>query len=169
LPRCPRSTPSYTASRSQDIPSHVTYSTAVASAKANAANADLLWQEWQVAHDARWLGLDVYWLNRSLRTETAMTRMVLIMGVTTESGDHSGLRIPSSSADDAAASGPVRNRVQPAAAHRHEHTSDAPVRGGISGLGGPTLQPFATSIIAGASVELPLVLSFVPVIIGPTV
>lgn len=64
----PGTTAAYTASLSQDIASIVTYHARVKVARAHLAqvNADLLWQEWQVAQKARLLALDIYWTDRSL-------------------------------------------------------------------------------------------------------
>ncbi len=64
----PGDAPAYTASLSQDITAIVTYSARVASAKAHraAVNAELLWQEWQVAQKARLLALDIAWDDRAI-------------------------------------------------------------------------------------------------------
>jgi outer membrane protein TolC len=71
----PGSAPSYTASLSQDIATLVTYRARVSAAKAHVSevNASLLWQEWQVAQQARLLALDLYYGNRSI----ALTRREL--------------------------------------------------------------------------------------------
>lgn len=57
----PGTTASYTASLSEDIAALVTYRARVNSAKAHLAevNAQLLWQEWQVAQKSRLLALDI--------------------------------------------------------------------------------------------------------------
>ena len=56
-------TSAWTASISQDVRSVVTYHTRKKSARFQfeQVNADLLWQEWQVAQQARILALDLYW------------------------------------------------------------------------------------------------------------
>jgi outer membrane protein TolC len=62
-----------TASLSQDIASLVTYRRRVAAARAQAdqVNANLLWQEWQVAQKARLLAVDLYWEGRSIAASEA--------------------------------------------------------------------------------------------------
>jgi outer membrane protein, heavy metal efflux system len=57
----PGDAPTYTASLSEDVAAIVTYNARVASARAHRAsvNADLLWQEWQVAQKGRLLALDI--------------------------------------------------------------------------------------------------------------
>jgi outer membrane protein TolC len=71
----PGSAPSYTASLSQDVAAFVTYHARVRAARAHVSevNASLLWQEWQVAQQARLLALDLYYGNRSI----ALTRREL--------------------------------------------------------------------------------------------
>lgn len=58
----PGSTPSYAASLTQDITALITYRARVAAARASlgSVNASLLWQEWQVAQQARLLALDIH-------------------------------------------------------------------------------------------------------------
>ncbi|MCU4160292.1 TolC family protein [Acidiphilium sp. AL] len=65
----PGSTPSYAASLSQDITSLITYRARVAAARASlgSVNASLLWQEWQVAQQARLLALDIHGDNAEIR------------------------------------------------------------------------------------------------------
>lgn len=60
--------PAWTASLSQDVKSILTYHTHKKSARfqAQQVNADLLWQEWQVAQKARLLALDLYYGRQSL-------------------------------------------------------------------------------------------------------
>lgn len=60
--------PAWTASLSQDVKSILTYHTHKKSARfqAQQVNADLLWQEWQVAQKARLLALDLYYGQQSL-------------------------------------------------------------------------------------------------------
>ncbi len=60
--------PAWTASLTQDVKSILTYHTRKKSAKfqAEQVNADLLWQEWQVAQAARLLALDLYYGQQSL-------------------------------------------------------------------------------------------------------
>ena len=68
----PGSAPSYAASLSQDIATLVTYRARVSVAQAHVSdvNASLLWQEWQVAQQARLLALDLHYGDRSI----ALTR-----------------------------------------------------------------------------------------------
>jgi outer membrane protein TolC len=63
------STPSYAASLSQDITSLITYHARVAAARAElrSVNARLLWDEWQVAQDARLLATQIYYANIQIR------------------------------------------------------------------------------------------------------
>ena len=60
--------PAWSASLSQDIKSILTYHTHKKSARfqAQQVNADLLWQEWQVAQKAKLLALDLYYGQQSL-------------------------------------------------------------------------------------------------------
>ena len=60
--------PAWTAALSQDVKSILTYHTRKKSARfqAQQVNADLLWQEWQIAQKARLLALDLYYGQRSL-------------------------------------------------------------------------------------------------------
>lgn len=60
--------PAWTAALSQDIKSILTYHTHKKSARfqAQQVNADLLWQEWQIAQKARLLALDLYYGQQSL-------------------------------------------------------------------------------------------------------
>jgi outer membrane protein TolC len=71
----PGETGAYTASLAQDIASLVTYRTRVSAARAHVSevNANLLWNEWQVAQKARLLAVDLYWGERSIdSSETAL-------------------------------------------------------------------------------------------------
>jgi outer membrane protein TolC len=60
--------PAWTASLTEDVRSILTYHTRVKSARSQSqqVNADLLWQEWQVAEKARLLALDLYYGGQSL-------------------------------------------------------------------------------------------------------
>jgi outer membrane protein, heavy metal efflux system len=60
--------PAWTASLTQDVKSILTYHTRKKSARfqAQQVNADLLWQEWQVAQKARLLALDLHYGQQSL-------------------------------------------------------------------------------------------------------
>lgn len=60
--------PAWTASLSQDVKSILTYHTRRKSARLQVrqVNADLLWQEWQIAQKARLLALDLYYGQQSL-------------------------------------------------------------------------------------------------------
>jgi outer membrane protein TolC len=74
----PGTTGAFSASLTQDIASLVTYQRRVAAARAHVAevNAQLLWQEWQVAQKARLLALDLYWDARSLASsQTQLTAL----------------------------------------------------------------------------------------------
>ncbi len=64
----PGATPGWTASLSEDITALVTYHARVQAARAAAAqvNAQLLWDEWQVAQKARLAALDLYWDEQSI-------------------------------------------------------------------------------------------------------
>jgi outer membrane protein TolC len=64
----PGTTTSYAASLSEDIAAIVTYRARERSAEAHlaAVDADLLWQEWQVAQKARLLAFDLYWASQSI-------------------------------------------------------------------------------------------------------
>ncbi len=64
----PGAAPSYTASLSQDVAALVTYRARVSAAEAHVSevNASLLWQEWQVAQQARLLALDLWYGDRSI-------------------------------------------------------------------------------------------------------
>jgi outer membrane protein TolC len=71
--------PAWTAALSQDIKSILTYHTRKKSARLQAqqVNADLLWQEWQIAQKARLLALDLSYGQRSLdlsRRELALLK-----------------------------------------------------------------------------------------------
>ena len=63
----------YTASIAQDISSLVTYRSRVAAAgyRVSRINADLLWQEWQVAQKARLLSISLYWGGQAIRASEA--------------------------------------------------------------------------------------------------
>ena len=60
--------PAWAASLSEDVKAILTYHTRKKSARfqMRQVNADLLWQEWQVAQKARLLGLDLYYGQQSL-------------------------------------------------------------------------------------------------------
>ena len=60
--------PAWSASLTEDIKSILTYHTRVKSVRfqSRQVNADLLWQEWQVAQKARLLALDLYYGGQSL-------------------------------------------------------------------------------------------------------
>ena len=60
--------PAWTASLTEDVRSILTYHTRVKSARfgSRQVNADLLWQEWQVAEKSRLLALDLYYGRQSL-------------------------------------------------------------------------------------------------------
>ena len=60
--------PAWTASLTEDVKSILTYHTRVKSVRfqSQQVNADLLWQEWQVAQKARLLALDLYYGGQSL-------------------------------------------------------------------------------------------------------
>ncbi|MGN6650016.1 TolC family protein [Trinickia sp.] len=70
----PGTTGAFTASLAQDVASLLTYRSRVSSARAHVSevNANLLWNEWQVAQKARLLAVDLYWGERSIeRSEAA--------------------------------------------------------------------------------------------------
>lgn len=69
----PGTTGAFTASLAQDIASLVTYRSRVAAARAHVSevNAQLLWNEWQVAQKARLLAVDIYWGERSIEASEA--------------------------------------------------------------------------------------------------
>jgi outer membrane protein TolC len=64
----PGTTGAFTASLAQDVASLVTYRSRVSAARAHVSevNANLLWNEWQVAQKARLLAVDLYWGQRSI-------------------------------------------------------------------------------------------------------
>ena len=68
----PGTTPSYTATLSQDVAAIVTYRARVSSARAHLSqvDADLLWREWQIAQKARLLALDIHSADRSIALST---------------------------------------------------------------------------------------------------
>lgn len=63
----------FTASLAQDVASLVTYRSRVSAARAHVSevNANLLWNEWQVAQKARLLAVDLYWGERSIQSSEA--------------------------------------------------------------------------------------------------
>lgn len=69
----PGTTGSFTASLAQDVASLLTYRSRVSAARAHVSevNADLLWNEWQVAQKARLLAVDLYWGERSIDSSEA--------------------------------------------------------------------------------------------------
>jgi outer membrane protein TolC len=85
--------PAWAASLSQDLKSILTYHTRKKSARLQMqqVNADLLWQEWQVAQKARLLALDLYYGQQSLdlsRRELALLdREVKQVQAATEAGN----------------------------------------------------------------------------------
>ncbi len=66
----PGTTGAFTASLAQDLASLVTYRSRVAVARTHVSevNANLLWNEWQVAQKARLLSVDLYWGERSIES-----------------------------------------------------------------------------------------------------
>jgi outer membrane protein, heavy metal efflux system len=70
-------TSAWTASLTEDVKSIITYHTRVKSAhyQLDQVNVDLLWQEWQVAQNARLLALDIYWGEEALRLGRRETRL----------------------------------------------------------------------------------------------
>lgn len=64
----PGATPGWAASLTEDIASLVTYRSRVRAARATVGevNAELLWEEWQVAEKARLIALDLYWDAQSI-------------------------------------------------------------------------------------------------------
>lgn len=74
----PGTTGAFTASLAQDVASLVTYRSRVASARAHVAEVDanLLWNEWQVAQKARLLAVDIYWGERSIERSQTQLRAV---------------------------------------------------------------------------------------------
>lgn len=66
----PGTTGAFTASLAQDIASLVSYHSRVSAARAHVSevNANLLWNEWQVAQKARLLAVDLYWGERSIES-----------------------------------------------------------------------------------------------------
>ncbi|HVC11146.1 MAG TPA: TolC family protein [Burkholderiales bacterium] len=89
----PGTSPSYTASLSQDIASLVTYRARVQSARAQVSqvNAELLWREWQVAQKARLLALELYWGGRAIglteRDLAAVSGTIARVRAATAAGD----------------------------------------------------------------------------------
>ncbi|HEX3845680.1 MAG TPA: TolC family protein [Steroidobacteraceae bacterium] len=85
--------PAWAASLSQDVKSILTYHTRKKSARLQMqqVNADLLWQQWQVAQKARLLALDLYYGQQSLdlsRRELALLdREVKQVQAATEAGN----------------------------------------------------------------------------------
>ncbi|PMS28480.1 TolC family protein [Trinickia soli] len=69
----PGTTGAFTASLAQDVASLVTYRSRVSAARAHVSevNANLLWNEWQVAQKARLLAVDLYWGERSIESSEA--------------------------------------------------------------------------------------------------
>lgn len=70
-------TSAWTASLTEDVKSIITYHTRVKSAhyQLDQVNADLLWQEWQVAQNARLLALDIYWGEQALQLGRRETQL----------------------------------------------------------------------------------------------
>jgi outer membrane protein TolC len=70
--------PAWSASLTEDVRSILTYHTRVKSARfqSEQVNADLLWQEWQVAQKARLLALDLYYGEQSLELSRRQLRLL---------------------------------------------------------------------------------------------
>ena len=70
--------PSWTATLSADVKALLTYHTRVQAARFafEQVNAELLWQQWQVAQQARVLALDLYWGRDSLRASRREVRLL---------------------------------------------------------------------------------------------
>lgn len=85
--------PSWSASLTEDVGAILTYRTRVKSAHfaLGQVNADLLWQEWQVAQQARVLALNLYWGGRSIalarRELNLLEREVEAVRTATEAGN----------------------------------------------------------------------------------
>jgi outer membrane protein, heavy metal efflux system len=85
--------PAWAASLTEDVRSILTYHTRVKSARfqSRQVNADLLWQEWQVAQKARLLALDLYYgaqsLDLSRRELDLLDREVRAVRRATQGGD----------------------------------------------------------------------------------
>lgn len=85
--------PAWTASLTQDVKSILTYHTHKKSARfqVQQVNADLLWQEWQVAQKAKLLALDLYYDQQSLelsrRELSLLEREVSEVQAATQAGD----------------------------------------------------------------------------------
>jgi len=85
--------PAWSASLTEDVKSILTYHTRVKSARfqTQRVNADLLWQEWQVAQKARLLALDLYYGQQSLalgrRELSLLEREVREVRTATQAGD----------------------------------------------------------------------------------
>ncbi len=71
-------TSGWAASLSQDVKSILTYHTRVKSAHflVRQVNADLLWQQWQIAQKARLLALDLYWGRTSVDLSRRESRLI---------------------------------------------------------------------------------------------
>ncbi|HVS77704.1 MAG TPA: TolC family protein, partial [Steroidobacteraceae bacterium] len=84
--------PAWAASLTEDVKAILTYHTRRKSARLQLeqVNADLLWQEWQVAQQARILALDLYWGGLSLslaqREQQLLDREVREVRAATQSG-----------------------------------------------------------------------------------
>ncbi len=74
----PGSTPAYSASVMQDITSLITYKAKVAAARSSydSVNAQLLWQEWQVAQQARLLTVQIYGGMQEIQIDTQEERIL---------------------------------------------------------------------------------------------
>ena len=74
----PGTTGAFTASLAQDVASLVTYRSRVSAARAHVSevNANLLWNEWQVAQKARLLAVDLYWGERSIQSSEAALQSI---------------------------------------------------------------------------------------------
>ena len=70
--------PAWTASLTEDVKAILTYHTRLKSARfqSRQVNADLLWQEWQVAQKARLLALDLYYGGQSLELSRRELRLL---------------------------------------------------------------------------------------------
>ena len=101
---------------------------------------------------------------------TAMMGMVMIIGIATEMAMFLVSEFQVARENHAAAPGDLRGGAQPVAPDHDEHAGDdpgaVPLGVAISGSGDQMLQPLAIAIIAGITVQLPLVLLVLPVLIG---
>lgn len=75
----PGSTPSYTASIAEDVRALITYHANLAAARADfgSVNASLLWQEWQIAQQARLLAAQIHGYDRQIEYRERELRLLL--------------------------------------------------------------------------------------------